>query len=147
MKKAIIPTLFAMLFIGIFAAGAGNDRMIRPDQLPTQSRRFIARHFPGETIVTAELERDDMQITYEATLSDGTQVEFLRTGAWKEVDCRYASVPAAIVPQKIASYVARQYPGASIVRIERGRHDYEIELADGRELTFDARYRLVEIDD
>ena len=75
------------------------------------------------------------------------KAEFYKDGEWKEVDCRYSSVPAAVVPAQIAQYVSGHYPDASIVQIDRDKHDYEVKLSNGLELTFDLKFNLIDIDD
>lgn len=61
--------------------------------------------------------------------------------------CRYSSVPAAVIPAQIAQYVSGHYPDASIVQIDRDKHDYEVKLSNGLELTFDLKFNLIDIDD
>jgi hypothetical protein len=41
---------------------------------------------------------------------NGAKVEFTKNGEWKDVECKYGEVPAAIVPQQIRDYVAKNYP-------------------------------------
>jgi predicted nucleotide-binding protein (sugar kinase/HSP70/actin superfamily) len=79
--------------------------------------------------------------------ADGVKIEFNGDGEWKDVDCKFGAVPAAIIPKKIASYVAKNYPDAKIIKIDRDRRDYEVSLSNRLELTFDMKFNLVEIDD
>lgn len=51
------------------------------------------------------------------------------------------------VPAQIAQYVSGHYPDASIVQIDRDKHDYEVKLSNGLELTFDLKFNLIDIDD
>jgi predicted nucleotide-binding protein (sugar kinase/HSP70/actin superfamily) len=75
------------------------------------------------------------------------KIEFNGDGEWKDVDCKFGAVPAAIIPKKIASYVEKNYPDAKIIKIDRDRRDYEVSLSNRLELTFDMKFNLVEIDD
>ena len=93
------------------------------------------------------MERDFLEARYEVIFTDGAKAEFYKDGEWKEVDCRYSSVPAAVVPAQIAQYVSGHYPDASIVQIDRDKHDYEVKLSNGLELTFDLKFNLIDIDD
>ena len=70
-----------------------------------------------------------------------------RITAWKEVDCKYGEVPAAIVPQQIRDYVAKNFAGRKIVSIDRDKRDWEVKLDNGLDLKFDLQFRLIEIDD
>lgn len=78
---------------------------------------------------------------------NGSKVEFVRNGDWKEVDCRYGEVPAGIVPQPILDYVNTRFTGRTVVRIERERKGYDVGLDNGLDLKFDRSFRLVDIDD
>lgn len=80
-------------------------------------------------------------------LADGTKLEFNGDGEWKDVDCKYGAVPAAIVPKQITDYVAKHYPDVKIIKIDRDRRDYEVSLSNRLELTFDMQFNLVDIDD
>lgn len=146
MKKLIVLAAAAVAFSN-FTASADNDRMITTDKLPANSAQFIKEHFADRKVAYAKEERDFLEIQYEVMFSDGSKVEFSKDGEWKEVDCRYGSVPAAIVPERIAAHVAGSYPGVAILAIDRDRRDYEVKLANGLELTFDLRFNLIDIDD
>ena len=65
----------------------------------------------------------------------------------KDVECKYGEVPAAIVPQQIRDYVAKNYPDRKVTAIDRDRRDYEVELDNGLDLKFDLKFRLIDIDD
>ena len=130
MKKFLFLAA-ALLALGISTACADSDRPIDVAQLPQKAQQFIQKHFAGEKVALAKVERDFLEVRYE----------------WKEVDCRYSSVPAAVVPAQIAQYVSGHYPDASIVQIDRDKHDYEVKLSNGLELTFDLKFNLIDIDD
>ena len=133
MKKFLFLAA-ALLALGISTACADSDRPIDVAQLPQKAQQFIQKHFAGEKVALAKVERDFLEVRYE-------------DGEWKEVDCRYSSVPAAVVPAQIAQYVSGHYPDASIVQIDRDKHDYEVKLSNGLELTFDLKFNLIDIDD
>ena len=61
-------------------------------------------------------------------------------------DCRRSSVPAAIVPAQITKYVNDNYPDAKILQIERDKVDYELQLSNRLELTFDKKCNIIDID-
>ena len=56
-------------------------------------------------------------------------------------------VAAAIVPQQIRDYVAKNFAGRKIVSIDRDKRDWEVKLDNGLDLKFDLQFRLIEIDD
>ncbi|MBO7229939.1 MAG: PepSY-like domain-containing protein [Bacteroidaceae bacterium] len=144
--KKILFVLAAIFTFGVSNISADNDKLVKKSELPVESQQFINEYFAGVELTYAKLERDFLERSYEVVLADGTKIEFLGKGAWKEVDCRYSEVPAAIVPQAIREYVAKKYPGDKILKIERDRGNYELKLSSRYELTFNADYRIVDID-
>ena len=82
------------------------------------------------------------------TYTDRTEVEFRADGLWSAVDRKYSAVPAAIVPQQIADFVAKMnYPGQFIRKIDRDAYSWEIELSNGLEVEFDLNFNVIDYDD
>lgn len=146
MKKFLILAAAALTF-SIFTVKADNDRPIAVSELPQKAQQFIQQHFPNEKVSFAKVERELFDTTYEVIFTSSSKIEFLKNGDWKEVDCKYSTVPAAIIPQQISQYVSQHYPDAAVVQIDRGKRDYEVKLASGLELTFDLKFNLIDIDD
>lgn len=145
--KRILFFAIAILTLGVVTAKADNDRVITKDKLPATAQKFIGEHFPKLKISYVKEERDFLDKNFEVVFTDGTKLEFTRNGEWKEVDCRYSSVPSAIVPDQIEKYVAEHYNGEKILQIDRDRNDYEVKLSNRLELTFDKNYNIIDIDD
>lgn len=146
MKKLMILAL-TVLTLGTFTAKADNDRPINVNQLPQKAQQFIKQHFPKEKVAYAKQERDFMEITYEVVFTNSSKVEFTKDGEWKEVDCKYSTVPVAIIPAQIKNYISQNYPDTSAVKIERDKREYEVKLTNRLELTFDTNFNLIDIDD
>ena len=91
--------------------------------------------------------RRQRQMCIRDRFTNGSKVEFRRNGAWKEVDCRYSSLPAGIVSMPIETKVQELYPGAAVIKIERDKQEVEVKLNNGMELTFDRSHNLIGIDD
>lgn len=116
--------------------------------LPAPITQFLAQHFPGTSVIRIDTDTEYGGLEYDVTLNDGSEVDFDINHQWETVECRAKSVPAALVPAAITSYVKATYQGAPIVKIDRKhRAGYEIEIANGLELDFDANGRLAYIDD
>ena len=146
MKRILILALLVLL-TGTSFALVDDDRPIAVNQLPQKAQLFIKEHFPKEKVAYAKIERDFLEVKYEVVFASGSKVEFRKNGDWKEVDCRYTAVPAAIIPSKIIESVANLYPDNAIVQIDRNRRDYEVKITNGLELTYDLAFNLIEIDD
>lgn len=145
MKKKIL--LAALLTAAIGSSAHADDRPIDIGQLPGKAQQFIRQHFPQHTVSYAKTERDFLETTYEVIFTDGSKTEFRKNGDWKEVDCRYASLPANLVPAQIGRYVCERHPDTRIVQIEQSKREIEIRLSNGLELTFDRKFNLIDIDD
>lgn len=145
MKKIIFVLASIMMTAGI--ASADNDRIIAFDQLPAKAREFVKQYFPSEKVSYVKEESDFMELSYEVVFAQGTKVEFSGQGEWKEVDCRYSTLNENLVPAQIRDYVSKNFPDTKFVKIEKGYRGYEVKLTNRLELTFDAEYHLVDIDD
>ena len=146
MKRTRIILAGILLSAWTLPAAAGNDRPIVVGELPAAAREFLRTHFDGLEVSYAKVDEDFFDKEYKVVFVNGSKVEFAKDGAWKEVDCKYGEVPAAIVPQQIRDYVAKNYPDRKITAIDRDRRDYEVELDNGLDLKFDLKFRLIDID-
>ena len=143
-----IPTIYATLIVSTlmaFSACAGNDRPAQLTDLPNAAQAFVKKHFTAEKPVLVTVDKEVTGNTYEVNFSSGNSVDFDRRGELPEVECR-PEVPAAIVPAQIIKLVQNNYPEAKIVKIDRDRRGYEVELSTRLELKFDKDFNLVDID-
>ena len=79
-------------------------------------------------------------------IRDSNKVEFGKNGNWEEVNCKYTSVPTAIIPTTIQKYVTTNYPDTRVLKIERDKKEYEVQLSNRVELKFDLKFNLIDID-
>ena len=124
-----------------------DDRVIPTQQLPAAAQTFVQNTFPGKGIAYATIDRDFGKTTYDVRLNDGTEVDFDAKGTWDKVDCGLSAVPAQLVPTAIADYVKANFAGAKIVKIDKERHGYDIELSNDLELKFNKQGQFIGIDD
>lgn len=139
----------AVALIGLIATAKADDkRVIQLSELPVAAQQFLTDYYPDTQVSIVWLEREFSGKSYEVRLADGTKVEFDKSGAWTEVDgTRLSPVPEALVPAAIAAEAERHFPGIGIVKIERDRRGYEVELANDIDLKFNRQMQLVDIDD
>lgn len=114
--------------------------------LPNAITAFIKQQFPNATVVGVEPDHDHGGLEYDVYLSDGTQLDFDANNQWEKVECM-KGVPAFFVPKAIASYVKGTYQNVAITKINKELHGYDIELANGMELSFDRSGRFLGMDD
>ena len=147
MKKIICLAVAAALMLIALPLRADRERIIDPEQLPAAAKTFVQKYFPENTISTAQKEVDGLRTKYSVHLDDGTEIEFNSKGEWDNVDCNFHSVPAELIPAGIAAVVEKRFPGQSIVKIDKERYGYELELSNDIELKFDKKYNLIGMDD
>jgi len=143
MKKLIVTLCALSLSYPLLA---GDDRPVAMEQLPATAREFVRTHFDGVRVALSTVDRELLDTTYEVFFADGRKVEFDGRGQWKEIDCKHSRVPAGTVPAAILAHIDSNYNGRYVTEISRDRRDYEVQLDGGLELTFDNRFRLIEID-
>lgn len=147
MKRLTIILAPLFVALSVLPASAGNDRIITVGELPAASQQFISTCFKEVEVSYAKVDEEWFDKEYKVVFVDGSKVEFVRSGAWKEIDCKYGEVPAGAVSAPIRDCVAARFPGRRIICIERDRRNCEVKLDNGLELEFDADFRLVDIYD
>lgn len=106
--------------------------------LPANSKEFLNRHFQGIQISHIKVEEGLLKTdSYDVILTNGVNVEFSGSGSWKEVEGKNIAVPSGIVPANICKYVQTNYPGKTILSIEKNRRGYDIKLDNDIEIDFD----------
>ena len=149
-KKTTIMKKLVYLLVCLFTlqtvARADDDKPIKVTQMQQPDQQFIKQHFADSKVALAKMESDFFYKSYEVIFTNGDKVEFDNKGNWEEVNCKYSSVPTAIIPAAIQKYVTTNYPDAKILKIERDKKDYEVKLSNRTELKFDLKFNLIDID-
>lgn len=131
-----------MLALPVMAEDIG----ITFDQLPEKARKVVLKAFPDTRIKKVEMERRASLIQYEVKLAGGVKMQFSKDGSFTECECTKGPVPAMLIPSKIRDFVAREFIGREIRRIEHDNKLFEVLLDNGDELSFNSSYRLIDID-
>jgi hypothetical protein len=129
--------------------GYADNKIYTTDiqKLPVNSQQFLQTHFSDVKVSHISIERSWIGIRdYDVILTDGTEVEFMKSGEWKEVNRRGLEVPQDIVLPAIANYVKTNFPGSIIVAIEKDDRKLEVKLNNGLELNFSAQGQLRSIE-
>lgn len=142
-KSILMTIVIALTSLTLISC---SDRIIPSEKLPAAAQSFLKEYFPDSPISYVKKEAD-LTPTYEVVLQNGTEIEFNKKGQWDNIDCKRLAVPAALIPAAISEYVNANFPGQSIVKIDRETYGHEIEMANGLELKFDKKGKLLHIDD
>ena len=127
-------------------ANAGNDKPISVNALPAKAQTLLSQHFNGQKVMLATIESGVVSRSYDVVLQNGTKLEFDKQGNLTEVDCKQATVPNQLIPQAIRNYLKENYPAQAVKKIEMNKNEYEVELANGLDLTFNKHFQLMDID-
>ena len=140
MKNFKYLLLMAMVMtMSLTMSADDDDRVITYDQLPQAAQTFLKANFANKVPLLVTADWDDFTIRYES----GEKIEFNRSGEWKDIECYNSKVPADAVPAQISSYISQNYPGKSIIKLERHRSVYEVKLNNGMEVEFNRNFQVI----
>jgi hypothetical protein len=122
-----------------------EDVMIPAAELPSEVISFLDTHFSGIEVRSVIKDYDNSTYEFEVYLANGTRIELSRRGEWRNVENHLAGVPHSVIPNKILTYIAENYPDQMIIGIERDRQ-IDVELKGGVELVFSLNEDFVRFD-
>ena len=115
MKRTFLATFLSIIFAMVaVACHSSDEKEIGYAELPVQAQQFVKQYFPSATYSRVEKEKDNGKWEYEATLSDGTKIDFNNKGEWKSVDCKFSALPSGIIPDVSAADIAKQIGRAHV---------------------------------
>lgn len=143
--RIVMIAIFCMMSFNI-VANAGNDKPINVNELPTKAQTLLSKHFKGQKVMLATIESGVVSRSYDVVLRNGTKLEFDKKGNLTEIDCKQGIVPSQLIPQPIKNYLKENYRGEAVRKIELNKKEYEVELTNGIDLTFNKHFQLIDID-
>jgi hypothetical protein len=146
MRTIITKRLTLLTLLLISTVSFAQDKKITAAQLPATAQNFIKQHFKGQTVTSANMNKEMFDIDYETVLSNGVKINFDSNGNWDEIDCK-TGVPSTVIPKAITTFVNTNYKGQNVVQIDKKIAGYDIELSSGTELEFDTAGKFLRIDD
>ena len=145
MMKILMIAIFCILSCNM-AANAGNDKPIAVNALPIKAQTLLSNHFNNQKVMLATIETGVISRSYDVVLQNGTKLEFDKKGNLTEIDCKQGIVPVELIPQAITNYLKDNYAGQPVKKIEINKNEYEVELTNGLDLTFNKHFQLIDID-
>jgi len=142
--KGVIVMAIAMTAMSVQA----QEKVLTVDQLPQTAQQFIKQHYDVKSVSHVIMEDEFFSSKeFKVALVDGTELEFDSKGQWTEVDPEKGTVPEAIIPGNIRSYISKSFPNNKVEQISRSSRKYEVELTSGLDLEFDRNGKFLRIDD
>lgn len=148
MKKFILVFIITLLSASVSYAFIDSYTISR-DKLPQEAQQMLQDYFPKAKVSLIKIDRHLLKKSdYDVRLTNGTTIEFSNKGKWKSVDCGKKTVPERIVPKKIRTYVAKNYPDVNITSIRKTSSVYVIGLSDNVKLKFSllGQFKSVEME-
>ena len=140
--KTIIAVIACLAAFMLNGNAANNALPI--NSLPVNVIAFVQQNFPDKQITSIEKEMTDN--TIEVSLNDGTQLDFDDNGNWNAIYSQIDAVPSDVVPSAIMKIIDDNFPGTSVVEIDKEDYGYEVELPCGVFLHFNHNYQLLGFD-
>ncbi|EAI3578693.1 hypothetical protein E4R53_03065 [Campylobacter coli] len=110
-----------------------RDIIVPASELPRNAQDFISKNFKTAQIALVKKDID----SYDVTLNDGTEIDFIITGEWKDVDGKYKALPNSILPNISAS------SNAQIIEVSREINGYKFELSNQLKIYTDAQGNIL----
>ena len=127
-------------------ANADNNKPIKVTDLPLKAQIVLSQHFNNQKVNFASIESGIIDKNYDVVLQNGTKLEFDKKGNVTEIDCKQGAVPEKLIPQAINTYLQENYFGQTVRKIEFNKNEYELELSNGIDITFNKHFQVIDID-
>ncbi|EAL0974591.1 hypothetical protein B6725_07130 [Campylobacter coli] len=114
-----------------------RDIIVPASELPRNAQDFISKNFKTVQIALVKKDID----SYDVTLNDGTEIDFIITGEWKDVDGKYKALPNSILPNIMPKISASS--NAQIIEVSREINGYKFELSNQLKIYTDAQGNIL----
>ena len=114
-----------------------RDIIVPASELPRNAQDFISKNFKTAQIALVKKDID----SYDVTLNDGTEIDFIITGEWKDVDGKYKALPNSILPNIMPKISASS--NAQIIEVSREINGYKYELSNQLKIYTDAQGNIL----
>ncbi|ENP7021105.1 TPA: PepSY-like domain-containing protein [Campylobacter coli] len=114
-----------------------RDIIVPASELPRNAQDFISKNFKTAQIALVKKDID----SYDVTLNDGTEIDFIITGEWKDVDGKYKALPNSILPNIMPKISASS--NAQIIEVSREINGYKFELSNQLKIYTDVQGNIL----
>lgn len=109
------------------------DMVVNANALPQNAQNFLNSNFKGAQIGLVKQDID----SFDVTLTDGTEVDFIINGDWKEVDGKYKAIPTNFLPNQVVSKAQATQVNAQIIKVEKKINGYKFKFNNMMEVYTD----------
>ncbi len=143
MRKRVL-FLLATFMCAITSCMAGKP--IAYGQMSQEARDFIEQSFPEAKVVYVESYYSISGTGYEVSFNNGDDLKLTSAGEWKEINCKFITLPESIIPDFIKKYLDENFPGVKIEKIEKYKKYVEVELVNDVEIKFNYNGGVIDFD-
>ncbi|EDP6564741.1 hypothetical protein FVY30_08960 [Campylobacter jejuni] len=126
-------TLLALLGTTVLLA---KDMVVPASELPNNAKEFISKNFKTAQIGLVKKDID----SYDVILNDGTEIDFMINGEWKEVDGKYKALPHTILPNVMKKVST---PNAQILEVDKEINGYKFKFNNNMEVYTDMQGNIL----
>lgn len=140
--------LVCLMGVTLWSCSDDKDEPISQTELPDQAKTFLTQYFGTTEIANVTKDVDHGTTEYDVILVSGHKITFNAAGEWIDAEApRGGQLPTGFIPGAITTYLATNYPGVTVTEISREKTGgYDVELANGLDLMFDANGTLLRVD-
>lgn len=145
MKKLFVA--FAVIF-SVLTASARSNYSHDIEVLPEAAQAVLKQNFKAD-VSHIKIGKEFGKIRkYDVVLTDGSEISFDKHGNWNDIEVgRYESVPKALIPRPISTFVNNNQNRYSVTGIEKSHSGYDVELSNGVEMKFTEKGKFIRYDD
>lgn len=128
--------------------GSGtNTQPVSLTDLPEAALTTINQYYRQEDIASYEVKTVPViGRNFEVKFNDGAEIDFDSNGNWHEwKDAK--GLPKEIIPEKIASYIGKNYANTFATSIDKEAKKIKVDLASDVDLEFDEAGNFLRIDE
>ncbi|MDR1714587.1 MAG: PepSY-like domain-containing protein [Dysgonomonas sp.] len=116
------------------------------NHIPEKIQAFLDRHFSKYEM--DKLKHDAKGGECKVKYKNGIKIQFNGNGDWEEIESDYTPLPKSIIdilPKPAITYIAKNHPQKTIVRVKHKSYGYRVKLADEPELDFNQTGNLIKV--
>ncbi|MBZ7938661.1 MULTISPECIES: PepSY-like domain-containing protein [Campylobacter] len=114
-----------------------KDIIVPANTLPKNAQEFINTNFKNAQIALVKKDID----SFDVTLNNGTEIDFMINGEWKEVDGKYQALPNSILPNIMPKISTSS--NAQILEVSKEVNGYKFELNNYMKIYTDAQGNIL----
>ncbi|MDE6291724.1 MAG: PepSY-like domain-containing protein [Muribaculaceae bacterium] len=134
--------------VGFMTASARDNYSHDVNILPEAARSVLEMNFKSD-VNHIKIGKEFGRIrAYDVVMTDGSEISFDKHGNWKEIEVgSKKSVPAALIPNPIKTFVKENQKKVSVTGIEKKNYGYEVELSNGVDVRFTEKGKFIRYED